>query len=116
MNRLRAQIKRDKNGRWTAEIPAISGAISHGATRKEAAAKVAARVLRIAANRIEEGDLPEMPETILVGEASHLYNLLFEGGNIPNAETIAAIEELEKGGGKSFGSVEELMAELNADD
>ena len=35
---------------------------------------------------------------------------------VPNAETIAAIEELERGGGKSFDSIEELMAELNADD
>lgn len=31
----------------------------------------------------------------------------------PNAETIAAIDELESGGGKSFSSIEELMAELN---
>jgi DNA-damage-inducible protein J len=33
----------------------------------------------------------------------------------PNAETIEAIEELERGGGKSFASVEELMADLNSD-
>ena len=37
-------------------------------------------------------------------------------GDVPNAETIAAIEELERGGGKSFNSIEELMADLNADD
>jgi hypothetical protein len=37
-------------------------------------------------------------------------------GDVPNAETIAAIEELEKGGGESFDSIEELMADLNADE
>lgn len=34
----------------------------------------------------------------------------------PNAETKAAIKELEEGRGKSFASVDDLMAELNADD
>ncbi|MDI9349945.1 MAG: hypothetical protein QM537_08110 [Candidatus Symbiobacter sp.] len=34
----------------------------------------------------------------------------------PNADTIAAIEELERGGGKSFKTIEELMADLDADD
>jgi len=34
----------------------------------------------------------------------------------PNAETRAAIAELEEGAGKSFDSVAELMAELNAED
>jgi DNA-damage-inducible protein J len=33
----------------------------------------------------------------------------------PNAETRAAIAELEGGGGKSFDSVAELMADLNAE-
>jgi hypothetical protein len=42
----------------------------------------------------------------------------FENGrcDVPNAETIAAIEELERGGGKTFSGIEELMADLNADD
>ncbi len=34
----------------------------------------------------------------------------------PNAETLEAMEELRLGGGKSFGSVAELMADLHADD
>ena len=34
---------------------------------------------------------------------------------IPNAETLAAFEELDSGGGTKFGgSTEELFAELNA--
>jgi DNA-damage-inducible protein J len=34
----------------------------------------------------------------------------------PNAETIAAMEEARRGGGKKFHSSEALMADLNADD
>ena len=35
---------------------------------------------------------------------------------IPNDETIAAMREARAGGLKSFGSVDALMADLNADD
>ena len=35
---------------------------------------------------------------------------------VPNAETIAAMKELDEGRGKRFDSVEALMADLNADD
>jgi len=35
---------------------------------------------------------------------------------IPNAETIAAMEEARAGGGKAFATVEALMADLHADD
>jgi len=35
---------------------------------------------------------------------------------VPNAETVAAIDELESGKGVSSNSVEELMADLNAPD
>lgn len=35
---------------------------------------------------------------------------------VPNAETIAAMSELESGKGKSFATIEALMADLNADD
>lgn len=35
---------------------------------------------------------------------------------VPNSETRAAMAELEGGGGKSFDSVADLMAELNAKD
>ena len=35
---------------------------------------------------------------------------------VPNAETLAAIEELERGKGRSFATVADLMADLNAPD
>ena len=34
----------------------------------------------------------------------------------PNAETRAAMSELEQGAGRSFGSVDDLMADLNVED
>lgn len=36
-----------------------------------------------------------------------------EGARIPNAETIAAIEELRAGKGKKFSSIESLMQDLH---
>ncbi len=45
-------------------------------------------------------------------EGQHIPLDLFS----PNAETLEAMEELRSGGGKSFDSVEALMAHLNADD
>ena len=36
--------------------------------------------------------------------------------HVPNEETIAAMKELDAGGGQRFDSVEALMADLNADD
>jgi DNA-damage-inducible protein J len=41
--------------------------------------------------------------------------LPFEAG-APNAQTVAAKEELERGEGRKFASVADLMADLNADD
>ena len=35
---------------------------------------------------------------------------------VPNAETIAAMRELDEGRGKCFNSIEALIADLNADD
>jgi DNA-damage-inducible protein J len=35
---------------------------------------------------------------------------------VPNAETVAAKEELERDEGRKFASVADLMADLNADD
>ena len=35
---------------------------------------------------------------------------------LPNAETRAAVHELENGGGRAFATVTDLMADLNEDD
>jgi len=35
---------------------------------------------------------------------------------VPNAETVTAMRELDEGKGKRFDTMEDLMADLNADD
>jgi DNA-damage-inducible protein J len=52
---------------------------------------------------------------LLLVHVAHEKKLPFET-KVPNAETRAAIAELEKGAGKSFDSVAELMTDLNAED
>lgn len=53
---------------------------------------------------------------------SHLYKSFVEGQFSlldvlgPNADTLAAMKELEQGGGSSPKTVEELFADLHADD
>ncbi|MEP6786061.1 MAG: type II toxin-antitoxin system RelB/DinJ family antitoxin [Sphingomonadales bacterium] len=52
---------------------------------------------------------------LLLTRVAHDKALPFEPLR-PNAETIAAMEEARRGGGKKFDSIAALMADLNADD
>jgi DNA-damage-inducible protein J len=52
---------------------------------------------------------------LLMLRIAHEKRLPFEV-KVPNKETLGAMAELEAGGGKSFSSVEDLMADLYADD
>ena len=47
---MKAEVEREQDGRWIAEVPVISGAMAYGATRDEAVSKVEALVLRIMAD------------------------------------------------------------------
>ena len=65
----------------------------------------------------------EKPDAVFIGHAEVLAKWESKKGayscasiGAPNAETVAAIRELEEGKGKSFVSVDELLADLNADD
>ncbi|MCD7981384.1 MAG: hypothetical protein LUF32_03565 [Clostridiales bacterium] len=56
--------------------------------------------------------IDQIPESKLFYIVSYLQGAAVPD-EIPNAETIAAMEELENGGGTLFrGSTEDLMAEL----
>jgi predicted RNase H-like HicB family nuclease len=48
---LPLEIDREDDGRWIAEIPAVSGALAYGETAEEAAAKAEAL-----AERLEHGE------------------------------------------------------------
>ena len=55
-DQIRVEVEREDDGRWLAEVPALSGALAYGQSREEAVAKVEALALRILAERLEHGE------------------------------------------------------------
>jgi len=54
---MKIEIEQDEDGRWIAEVPDLSGAMTYGQTRDEAVAKVKALALRVLADRLEHGEM-----------------------------------------------------------
>ena len=50
------ELDREDDGRWLAEVPALSGVMCYGATRAEAVAHVQALALRAIGDRLEHGE------------------------------------------------------------
>jgi predicted RNase H-like HicB family nuclease len=58
---LRVETQREMDGRWIADIAALPGVMSYGATREEAVAKAEGLALRVLADRVEHGEpVPEL--------------------------------------------------------
>jgi len=53
---LRIETEREEDGRWLAEVPALPGVLSYGATDTEARSKATALALRVIAERVENGE------------------------------------------------------------
>lgn len=53
---LRIETEREDDGRWLAEVPALPGVLSYGATDAEARSKATALALRVIAERVENGE------------------------------------------------------------
>ena len=53
---MKVEVEVENDGRWVAEVPAVPGAMVYGASRAEAVSKVEALVLRILADRVENGE------------------------------------------------------------
>ena len=53
---LRIETEREEDGRWLAEVPALPGVLSYGATDAEARSRATALALRVVAERVENGD------------------------------------------------------------
>lgn len=53
---LRLEIDREDDGRWIAEIEALPGDLSYGATREQAIERAKALALRVIADRLEHGE------------------------------------------------------------
>ena len=52
------EIEREADGRWIAEVAALSGVQAYGQTRDEAVARVQALALRVIAERLEHAEAP----------------------------------------------------------
>jgi predicted RNase H-like HicB family nuclease len=64
---MRIEVEIEDDGRWIAEVPALPGAMAYGASRAEAISKVEALVLRILADRVENGEAaPELEAVFTV--------------------------------------------------
>ena len=64
---LTIEIEQERDGRWIAEVPALSGALAYGGTREEAVARVQALALRVLADRLENSEpVPEMANVFSV--------------------------------------------------
>ena len=53
---MEIEIEREKDGRWIAEVPDLSGVMGYGRTREHAIAKVEALALHVLADRLEHDD------------------------------------------------------------
>ena len=53
---FRIDLDREDDGRWLAEVPALSGVMCYGQSRAEAVARVQALALRVIADRLEHGE------------------------------------------------------------
>jgi predicted RNase H-like HicB family nuclease len=53
---MRVETELEDDGRWIAEVPALPGAMAYGLSRAEAISKVEALVLRILADRVDNGE------------------------------------------------------------
>ena len=64
---MKVETELEEDGRWIAEVPALPGAMAYGLSRAEAVSKVEALVLRILADRVENGeDAPELEAVFTV--------------------------------------------------
>jgi predicted RNase H-like HicB family nuclease len=53
---LKIESEREEDGRWVAEVPALPGVMTYGATEAQAQARVKALALRVIADRLENGE------------------------------------------------------------
>ena len=53
---LKIKSEREEDGRWIAEVPALSGVLAYGDTDAMARAKARAPAVRVIADRLENGE------------------------------------------------------------
>ena len=64
---MEIEVEMEDDGRWIAEYPEIQGAMVYGDSRDEAVSRVEALILRILADRLENGEeAPELEKVFTV--------------------------------------------------
>jgi predicted RNase H-like HicB family nuclease len=53
---LKVETEREEDGRWIAEVPMFPGVMSYGVTEVQARTRAKALVLRVIADRFENGE------------------------------------------------------------
>ncbi len=60
---MKIEVEQEEDGRWIAEVPELSGAMTYGSSREEALARVKALALRVLADRLDHGEtIPELTD------------------------------------------------------
>ncbi len=57
--KYKIELEQETDGRWIAEIEALSGAMVYGDTREQAIMNIEVLALRILADRLEHGEVSE---------------------------------------------------------
>lgn len=52
----KVETEQEADGRWIAEVPALPGVLTYGATREEAIRRAQALSLRVLAERLDHGE------------------------------------------------------------
>jgi predicted RNase H-like HicB family nuclease len=64
---MKIEVEREADDRWLAEVSEVPGAFAYGATREEAITRVEALILRVLADRLEQGEAaPEVDRVFTV--------------------------------------------------
>ena len=64
---MKVEVEQETDGRWIAEVPSLPGAMAYGGSRSEAIAKAEVLVLRILADKLENGEsVPQINEVFSV--------------------------------------------------
>jgi predicted RNase H-like HicB family nuclease len=53
---LKIETEQEEDGRWIAEVPALPGALAYGHSKADATDRVKALVLRVIADRLDNGE------------------------------------------------------------
>jgi len=64
---MKIEVEQELDGRWIADAPEIPGGLAYGESKEEAISKVETLVLRILADRLENGEpAPELDKIFTV--------------------------------------------------